>query len=109
MSGTTGPPTVDELRTKRDAILRAAARHHASNLRVFGSVARGDATARSDVDFVVELPAEYRGFDFFGVLDDLRQELETVLDRRVDVVSIRGPSPDAIAIATAIEREALAL
>ena len=43
------------LREKRDEILRIAARHGASNVRIFGSVARGEADAQSDVDFLVEL------------------------------------------------------
>ena len=43
------------LREKRDDILRIAARHGASNVRVFGSVARGEADESSDIDFLVDL------------------------------------------------------
>jgi predicted nucleotidyltransferase len=49
---------IDELlREKREEILRIAAKHGAYNVRVFGSVARGEARADSDVDFLVEIEA----------------------------------------------------
>jgi predicted nucleotidyltransferase len=48
--------TLQELRTtKRDEILRVAAKRGARNVRVFGSVARGESDARSDIDFLVDL------------------------------------------------------
>ena len=47
-------PTLAALRTQREAILRVAARHGASNIRVFGSVARSDATEMSDIDLLVD-------------------------------------------------------
>jgi hypothetical protein len=48
--------TIEELRnTKRTEILRLAARRGAGNLRVFGSVARGESDAHSDIDFLVDL------------------------------------------------------
>jgi hypothetical protein len=53
--------------------------------------------------------AECGGWEFFGILDDLRQDLEALLGRRVDVVSIRGPAPDARDMAAEIERDALPL
>jgi uncharacterized protein len=93
----------------RDAILHAASRHHVTNVRVFGSVAQGRATARSDVDFLVDVVPECGGWEFFGLLDDLRQDLEALLGRRVDVVSIRGPAADARNMAAEIERDALPL
>jgi predicted nucleotidyltransferase len=103
------PPTLSELRAKREEILRVTAAHRVTNVRVFGSVARGDAGAR-DVDFVVDLPDDARGFHAFGILDELRQDLETVVGCRVDVIAIRGPfSPKGAAIAQRIEREALEL
>lgn len=47
---------IDELlREKREEILKIAAKHGAYNVRIFGSVARGEATADSDVDFLVEI------------------------------------------------------
>jgi predicted nucleotidyltransferase len=103
-------PTLAELRTRREEILRVAAAHRVTNVRVFGSVARGEADARSDVDFLVDVPATYRGFAFFGVLEDLRRELGMIVGCPVDVIGIRGPSsPDGVAMAEAIEREALPL
>jgi predicted nucleotidyltransferase len=47
-------PSMAELARVRAEILAAAARHGATNVRVFGSVARGDADATSDVDFLVD-------------------------------------------------------
>ena len=106
---TNQPPTIEELRAKRDDILRVAAAHHVTNVRVFGSVARGDAAAR-DVDFVVDFPHDARGFDAFGILEELRRDLETVVGCKVDVVTIRGPfSPRGAAMADRIQSEALAL
>ena len=46
------------LQSKRQEILRMAAKHGARNVRVFGSVARGDDSERSDVDFLVEMTQE---------------------------------------------------
>lgn len=103
------PPTLEELRAKREAILRVSAAHHVVNIRVFGSVARGDAAAR-DVAFVVDLPHDARGFDAFGILEELRRDLEAIVGCKVDVVTIRGPfSPRGAAIADRIKSEALAL
>ncbi|MHB8645208.1 MAG: nucleotidyltransferase family protein [Thermomicrobiales bacterium] len=71
-----------DLLEKRDDILSIAARHGASNVRVFGSVARDEAGQESDVDFLMDtLPnglIEYMG---------LIQDLEDLLGRRVDVGS----------------------
>lgn len=103
------PPTLEGLRAKRDDILRVAALHRATNLRVFGSVVRGDASPRSDVDFLVDLPPDTRGFETFGILDELRRDLEPIVGHRVDVITIRGPSPDSVEMAATIEREALSL
>ena len=102
-------PSLGELRAKRAEILRVAAAHQVTHVRVFGSVARGDPGAR-DVDFLVDLPDDARGFDAFGILDAVRQDLETVLGCKVDVVTIRGPfSPRGAEMTQQIEREALAL
>lgn len=103
------PPTLEELRSIRDAILHVASLRHVTNVRVFGSVARGNATERSDVDFLVDVSPECGGWEFFGILDDLRQDLEALLGRQVDVMSIRGPAPDARDMAAEIERDALPL
>ena len=77
------------LREKRDDILRIAARHGASNVRVFGSVARGEAGAQSDVDFLVELERGRSLLDHAALMIDL----ESLLGRRVDVATERGLKP----------------
>jgi predicted nucleotidyltransferase len=76
----------ERLQEKRAEILRLCARYGAHNLRVFGSVARGEADARSDVDFLVEMEPGRSLFDLGG----LQYELERLLDRPVDVVTERG-------------------
>lgn len=70
-----------QLRERRAEILAVAARYGASNLRVFGSVARGEADADSDIDFLVELEPGRSLLDLGGLLMDLQQ----LLDTRVDV------------------------
>jgi hypothetical protein len=80
-------PAVDALlRTHRDQILAIAERHGASNVRVFGSVARGEARPDSDVDILVDLELGRSLFDHA----QLQIDLEALLGRKVDVVSARG-------------------
>src|SRR5690348_12421427 len=85
MGGEQDGMTLDALRARRDEILRIAADYGASNVRVFGSVARGEAGPDSEVDFLVDIATDRRGFEFFGVLEDLRCALEQLLGRPVDV------------------------
>ena len=80
---------MDELRRKRDAVMEVAARHGASNLRVFGSAVRGEERSDSDVDLLVDF-AEDRGFDDYLAL---AEELESLVGRRVDLVLARSLSP----------------
>jgi predicted nucleotidyltransferase len=68
---------------KREEILRIAARHGAYNVRIFGSVARGEVGPTSDVDFLVEMEAGRSLLDMGGLLADLRE----LLGREVDVVT----------------------
>lgn len=78
---------IDELlRAKREEILQVAARHGAHHVRIFGSVARGEADAESDVDFLVDMEAGRSLFDLGGLLADLRQ----LLGVDVDVVTEKG-------------------
>jgi uncharacterized protein len=77
---------VNELLGRRDEILQAAACHGARNVRVFGSVARGEADERSDVDFLVEMASGRSLLDLGGLLMDLQD----LLGRRVDVVTEKG-------------------
>jgi hypothetical protein len=71
---------------RREDILRIAAKHGARRVRVFGSVARGEARPDSDVDFLVEMEHGRSGFDLGGLLLDL----EELLGRRVDVAEPEG-------------------
>jgi hypothetical protein len=68
---------------KRQEILRVAARHGARNLRVFGSFARGEAGAESDIDFLVDLEPGRDLLDLAGLAADLRE----LLGRKVDVLT----------------------
>lgn len=74
---------------KRADILRIAAKYGARHIRIFGSVARGEADAQSDLDFLVDLEAGRSLLDLGG----LQYELESLLDRPVDVVTERGLKP----------------
>lgn len=74
------------LEEKREEILSIAAEHGARDVRVFGSVARGEADHESDVDFLVDLEPGRSLLDLGG----LQMDLETLLARRVDVVTVRG-------------------
>lgn len=75
---------IDEiLAGKRDDILRIAARHGVTDIRVFGSVARGEAGPQSDVDFLIEVGPETPAWFPGGLIADL----EDLLGRRVDVAA----------------------
>ena len=82
--------TLDLLKTrKRAAILDAARRHGAANVRVFGSVARGQEGPDSDVDFLVDLEPGRNLFDLGGLLEDLRE----IVGAPVDLVEARTLHP----------------
>jgi uncharacterized protein len=77
------------IRLNREEILKIAARHGVRNVRVFGSVARGEAGPASDFDFLVETgPATGSWFPGGLIVD-----LEALLGRRVEVVTERGLHP----------------
>ena len=79
--------TLQELRrTSRDSVLRLAAKHGAYNVRVFGSIARGDSSPQSDVDFLVDLEPGRTLSDLGGLLMDLQE----VLGAPVDVATVGG-------------------
>jgi len=77
------------LRERREPILELAAKHGARNLRVFGSVARGEADESSDIDFLVEMEPGRNLLDMGGLLMDLRE----FLGREVDVATVRSLKP----------------
>lgn len=74
---------LDQLRQMSPSLSRLAAEFGASRLRVFGSVARGEDTPASDVDFLVEFPL---GYDLIGQRLPLMLALADLLNRKVDLV-----------------------
>lgn len=79
--------TLQELvRIRREDILRIASQHGAYNVRVFGSVARGNADEQSDIDFLVDMEAGRSLFDLGGLL----VALEDLLRCSVDVMTEKG-------------------
>ena len=74
------------IRARREDILRLAARHGATNVRVFGSVARGEAGPESDLDLLVDVGPVHSPWFPAGLMADL----ELLLGRRVDVVTERA-------------------
>ena len=79
-------PLIEEHRTD---ILEIARRHGLRDVRVFGSMARGDASETSDVDLLVSLPPDRTGLALGGLLMDVQD----LLQRKVDVVTDRGLHP----------------
>jgi predicted nucleotidyltransferase len=71
------------LHAKRDAIAAAGKEFGARRIRVFGSVARGEESAESDIDFLVDFPP---GYDFFAQRMPLAERLAEITGRRVDLV-----------------------
>ena len=74
--------TLQTLRQRREEILAIAARHGAHSVRLFGSVARGDAVAASDVDLLVDFDKPIGLFHFLRV----QRRIEEILGSRVDLV-----------------------
>lgn len=90
------------LQHRRDDIRRIAAKHGAYNVRIFGSVARGEARPDSDIDFLIEKgPRTSSWFPAGLVLD-----LEELLGRRVEIVTEKALSPY---LRDRVLREAVAL
>jgi len=75
--------TREQIKQKRAAILEVARQYGASNVRIFGSVARGDATETSDLDLLVHLEPGLSLLDQGGLLMDLRE----LLAMKVDVIT----------------------
>jgi predicted nucleotidyltransferase len=77
---------LSDILSRRDEILRVAARHGAHHVRVFGSVVRGEAGEASDVDFLVRLDRDRSLLDHVALM----QDLEDLFGCRVDVVTERA-------------------
>jgi len=74
---------LETLHEKRQAIAAAGREFGARRIRVFGSVARGEESADSDIDFLVDLP---RGYDLFTQRMPLAERLAEITGRKVDLV-----------------------
>ncbi|NET27056.1 nucleotidyltransferase family protein [Okeania sp. SIO1I7] len=72
---------------KRSEILQSAAKHGAYNIRIFGSVARGEDDEKSDIDFLID-------YDLSKISpwfpSGLMQDLQSILGRKVDIVTVEG-------------------
>ncbi len=78
--------TSETIRQKRDEILEIASWYGARDVRIVGSVARGDVTEESDLDLIVRFEPGRSLFDHGGLIVDL----EELLGVKVDVISERG-------------------
>jgi len=83
-------PRLAKIRANRNLIRKAARRHHATNVQVFGSVARGDDGPNSDIDFLVDLDVRTHGL--IPILE-LNDELERLLHEKVDVAPRSALAP----------------
>ncbi len=93
MSEATRPETTEELRARLAAALPALrAEHPIRSIGVFGSWARGEQTAKSDVDLLIEFDEPVGFFEFF----DIQEKLEKMLGVRVDLVTPRGLRPQLV-------------
>lgn len=95
-------PTLEELRVRRHEIIAAAQRNKAFNVRVFGSVARGEAAPDSDIDFLVTFQPGSSIFDQIGLWLDLQDLLGCEIDLLAD-------HPEAGKVTARIRAEAVAL
>lgn len=94
--------TEAEIHHKRDSILEIARRHGAYGVRIFGSVARGNANETSDLDLVVRFEPHRSLLDHAALIG----ELEDLLGVKVDVIDADGMRPRFRAV---VEREAIPL
>ncbi|PJF39301.1 MAG: nucleotidyltransferase [Phototrophicales bacterium] len=96
------PPTLAELRARRDEIIALAERYGATNVRVFGSVARGDATSESDVDLLVTARKDTTVFDMVGLWLDLKAllgcEVSLITDGINDKAFLQRIEVDAVTL-----------
>jgi predicted nucleotidyltransferase len=94
--------TMKELSKQRSPILAIAKKRGVLTIKVFGSVARGDADENSDIDFLVEMEKGRTLLDVGGLLMDLQE----LLKKKVDIVTIKALKPH---VKEEVLREALPL
>jgi predicted nucleotidyltransferase len=78
--------SLEKIRIHRQEILDIARKYGATNIRIFGSVVRGEAHADSDYDFLIDLEPDRSAFEIGGLLMDLQD----LLTARVDIVTEKG-------------------
>ena len=81
--------TIDFLQTKREDVLEVAQRHGVTSIRVFGSVARGEESADSDIDLLITTGPKVSPWFPAGLI----LELEQLLGRHIDIVTESGLNP----------------
>lgn len=81
--------TLENIKAKKANIISLCQRYHAKNIRVFGSVARGESNKDSDIDFLVSFLPNASLFDQAGLIEDL----SCLFQNKVDVVSERAINP----------------
>lgn len=81
--------TIEALHSQRDHVLEVAQRHGVTSIRVFGSVARGEEKADSDIDFLVTTGPRVSSWFPAGLI----LELEALLGRHIDIVTEPGLNP----------------
>ena len=82
-------PTLESLRARRDEILTLAEKYGGYDVRIFGSVARGDATPESDVDFLMRFHEWVSLYELAGIGQDLQELLEWNVDFVEDHAGLR--------------------
>ncbi|MEQ9550088.1 MAG: nucleotidyltransferase domain-containing protein [Coleofasciculus sp. G3-WIS-01] len=90
MGCSTAIRTIEDLRDRRDELIAIFSKHGAHSVRVFGSVARGEATEQSDIDFLIDYDRNCTSAWFPG---GLINDLESCLNSKVDMTTTRGLSP----------------
>jgi len=80
--------TLKEIRAKREEIYKIGSKYGISNIRIFGSVARGEDNKNSDVDFLIK---SEKWVSLFEVVD-FKREVEDLLHKQTDIVSEDGVS-----------------
>ena len=80
----------EAVKNNREEIRRIAEQHGATNIRLFGSVARGEAKDESDVDLLVDVTTQTSSWFPIGLILDL----EKLLGRRVEIVTERALNKD---------------